>query len=162
MEVENFDEKFRDLKNFKSQIEIIIRSITEKTEELKDIYKKYIDNMNFLNDDKIKNKDFMLLCGFEKFNNFYVRIDILERLFVQIINSDTKNMKEIKMIPEMLNLLGCNKDDFKQLLKAMSYKILEKNNEVFFKYIPKKKVKSQNKGNIKENPFGVLKNLNLN
>ena len=80
---------------------------------------------------------------------------------VQIINSDTKNIKEIKIVPEMLNLLGCNKDDFKQLLKAMSYKILEKNNEVFFKYIPKKKVKFQNKKNIKENPFGVLKNLNL-
>ena len=104
----------------------------------------------------------MLLCGFEKFNNFYIRIDILERLFVQIINSDTKNVREIKMIPEMLNLLGCNKDDFKQLLKAMSYKIFEKNNEVFFKYIPKKKVRSLNKENIKENPFGVLKNLNLN
>ena len=66
------------------------------------------------------------------------------------------------MIPEMLNLLGCNKDDFKQLLKAMSYKILEKNNEVYFKYIPKKKVRSHNKENIKENPFGVLKHLNLN
>ena len=104
----------------------------------------------------------MLLCGFEKFDNLYIRIDILERLFVQIINSDTKNVKEIKMIPEMLNLLGCNKDDFKQLLKAMSYKILEKNNEVYFKYIPKKKIKSRNKENIKENPFGVLKHLNLN
>ena len=39
---------------------------------------------------------------------------------------------------------------------------LEKNNEVFFKYIPKKRVKPQNKENVKENPFGVLKNLNLN
>ena len=105
----------------------------------------------------------MLLCGFEKFNNFYIRIDILERLFVQIINSDTKNLKEIKMIPEMLNLLGCNKDNFKILLKAMSYKISEKNNEVFFKYMPKKKVKFQNnKESIKENPFGILKNLNFN
>ena len=104
----------------------------------------------------------MLLCGFEKFNNFYIRIDILERLFVQIINSDKKDMKEIKMIPEMLNLLGCNKDDFKKLLKAMNYKISEKNNEVFFKYIPKKRAKFQNKENIKENPFGILKNLNLN
>ena len=44
----------------------------------------------------------------------------------------------------------------------MSYKILEKDNEVFFKYTPKKKVKFQNKENIKENPFGILKNLNLN
>ena len=41
-------------------------------------------------------------------------------------------------------------------------KNLEKNNEVYFKYIPKKKVKSQNKENIRENPFGVLKDLNLN
>jgi ATP-dependent RNA helicase SUPV3L1/SUV3 len=58
----------------------------------------------------------MLLCGFEKFDNFFVRIDILERLFMQIINSNLKN-KEIKMIPEMLNLLGCSKDNFKKLLK---------------------------------------------
>ena len=98
----------------------------------------------------------------KKFNNHYIRIDILERLFVQIINSDTKDMKEIKIIPEMLNLLGCKKDDFKQLLRAMSYKILEKDNEVFFKYNPKKRIKLQNKENVKENPFGVLKNLNLN
>ena len=57
----------------------------------------------------------MLLCGFEKFDNFFVRIDILERLFVQIINSELKKEKEIKMIPEMLNLLGCNKENFKKL-----------------------------------------------
>ena len=48
----------------------------------------------------------MLLCGFEKFNNFFVRIDILERLFLQIMNSNTDQNKEIKMVPEMLNLLG--------------------------------------------------------
>ena len=27
----------------------------------------------------------MLLCGFENFDNYFVRIDILERLFIQII-----------------------------------------------------------------------------
>ena len=42
----------------------------------------------------IKNKNFMLLCGFEKFNNYFIRIDILERLFVQIINSDTDKKKK--------------------------------------------------------------------
>ena len=40
----------------------------------------------------------MLLCGFEKFDNLFVRIDILERLFVQIINATSKENNEIKMI----------------------------------------------------------------
>ena len=79
--------------------------------------------------------------GFEKFDNFFVRIDILERLFVQIINSNSEKEKEIKMIPEMLNLLGCSKENFKNLIKKMNYKIIEKNNEIFFKYIPKKNKK---------------------
>ena len=102
----------------------------------------------------------MLLCGFENFDNFFVRIDILERLFMQIINS--KNNKEIKMMPEMLNLLGCNKENFKKLLKNMDYKVTEKNEEVFFKYNPGKKFKKLDNKTLKESPFGVLKNLNLN
>ena len=105
----------------------------------------------------------MLLCGFEKFDNFYVRIDILERLFVLIINSSSKENPEIKLIPEMLNLLGCSKDSFKKLLKKMNYKILEKNDEIFFKYNPTKKFKkTPSKKVSKENPFRILKNLNLN
>ena len=76
--------------------------------------------LNFLVDSNLKDKNFMLLCGFEKFDNFFVRIDILERLFMQIINSNTEK-KEIKMIPEMLNLLGCSKENFKKLLKNMNY-----------------------------------------
>ena len=120
--------------------------------------------LNFLNDRNLQNKNFMLLCGFEKFNNFFVRIDILERLFMKIINSNSEKDKEIKMIPEMLNLLGCTQNNFKILLKEMGYKITEKNNDLFFKYKPKgnhkkklfsKKIKS-------ESPFGILKNLNLN
>ena len=118
--------------------------------------------LNFL-DDKNLNQKFMLLCGFEKFNNYYIRIDILERLFVQIINSDIKEKKEIKMIPEMLNLLGCSKENFVNLLKNMNYKIKEEKNEIYFRYIPKKiKKKTFNKKNTKENPFNILKDLQLN
>ena len=41
--------------------------------------------------------------------------------------------------------------------------IIEKKNEIFFKYMPSKKDKSNfNKKTNKESPFGVLKNLNLN
>jgi len=118
--------------------------------------------LNFLEDKNLKNKDFMLLCGFEKFENFYVRIDILERLFMQIINSNFEKEKEIKMKPEMLNLLGCNKENFKKLLKNMNYNVFEKDNDVFFKYVPKKtKQKNFTKKSKKESPFGVLKNLNF-
>ena len=68
--------------------------------------------LNFIDDTNNRNKNFMLLCGFEKFDNLFVRIDILERLFVQIINSNSKKEKEVKMVPEMLNLLGCSKENF--------------------------------------------------
>ena len=118
--------------------------------------------LNFLDDIKYNNKNFMLLCGFEMFNNFFVRIDILERLFVQIINTNSEKEKEIKLIPEMLNLLGCNKENFKKLLKNMNYKIIERDNETFFRYLPPKKIKRIfNKKDIKESPFKILKNLNL-
>ena len=105
----------------------------------------------------------MLLCGFEKFDNLFVRIDILERLFVLIINSTSKENTEIKLVPEMLNLLGCGKDNFKKLIKKMNYKIIEKDNEIFFKYSPTKKFKKNSTKKISnENPFKILKNLNLN
>ncbi len=119
--------------------------------------------LNFLDDKENKNKNFMLLCGFERFDNFFVRIDILERLFVLIINSNSKENSEIKLVPEMLNLLGCNKDNFKKLLQKMNYKIFEKDNETFFKYNPSKKIKKISTKKISnENPFKILKNLNLN
>jgi ATP-dependent RNA helicase SUPV3L1/SUV3 len=66
------------------------------------------------------------------------------------------------MVPEMLNLLGCSKESFKKLIRNMNYKILEKNNELFFRYIPiKHNKKVSNKKMIKESPFGILKNLDL-
>ena len=44
----------------------------------------------------------------------------------------------------------------------MDYKDTEKNEEVFFKYNPRKKFKKSDNKTLKESPFGVLKNLNLN
>ena len=65
----------------------------------KNFHQKYFDfkpptfGLNFLESKKSLNKNFMLICGFEKFDNFFVRIDILERLFIQIINSNAKRKK---------------------------------------------------------------------
>ena len=119
--------------------------------------------LNFLDSKDYKNSDFMLLCGFEKFDEFYVRIDILERLFVQIINANPDKQKEIKVVAEMLNLLGCSKENFLKLVKKMNYKTFERNNEFYFQYIKHKK---DNKKNVKKtkpinNPFNILKTINF-
>ena len=142
--------------------------VTIRTLLWKNFHQKYFKlkpptfGLNFIDDKENKNKNFMLLCGFEKFENLFVRIDILERLFMQIINSDSEENKEIKLTPEMLNLLGCSKDNFKKLIKKMNYKILTKDEDIFFKYTPKKRFKkSLDKKPNKANPFEVLKNLNL-
>ena len=119
--------------------------------------------LNFLDDKNIRDKHFMLLCGFENFDNYYVRIDILERLFVQIINSDPEKGKEIKLVPEMLNLLGCSKENFKKLIEKMNYKTLERDKDIYFKYSPQKQIKKPFKKTVSiNNPFKVLKNFNFN
>ena len=143
--------------------------VTIRTMLWKNYHQKYFKlkpptfGLNFIDDSDNRNKSFMLLCGFEKFDNFFVRIDILERLFMLIINSGSEENKEIKLVPEMLNLLGCSKDNFKKLIIKMNYKVTEKNDEIFFRYFPKKKFKKPNEQKTKkENPFDVLKNLNFN
>jgi len=119
--------------------------------------------LNFLDDKNIRDKHFMLLCGFENFDNYYVRIDILERLFVLIINASPEKDKEIKLVPEMLNLLGCSKENFKKLIEKMNYKTLEKDKDIYFRYSPQKQIKKPFKKTIPvNNPFKVLKNFNFN
>ena len=119
--------------------------------------------LNFLENKDYKNKNFMLLCGFENFDKYFVRIDILERLFVQIINTNSDSKAKIKLVPEMLNLLGCSKNNFIQLIQKMNYKTSEENNEFYFKYAPiKQKIKKLvNETQKTDNPFNVLKNINF-
>ena len=117
--------------------------------------------LNFLEDNSIKNKNFMLLCGFENFDSYFVRIDILERLFMQIINANPDKDKEIKLIPEMLNLLGCSKENFKRLIEKMNYKTFEKECDIYFRYNQKKQKKIFKKVDSLNSPFKILKNLNF-
>ena len=69
----------------------------------------------------------------------------------------------MKVVPEMLNLLGCSKENFKKLLKKMDYKIYDKEKDFFIKYLPlKKKVrKKDDKKDYSNNPFSILNQLNL-
>ena len=118
--------------------------------------------LNFIIEENNINSNFMLICGFEKFKNFYVRIDILERLFIKIIEN-TKD-KEVKLQSEMINLLGCTKENFLKLLILMGYKYKERNKEIFFQYKPfrKKVFEKLKKVNKDDNPFNILNNVNFN
>ena len=116
--------------------------------------------LNFLVDDKKKfDKKFLLLCGFEKFKDFYVRVDILEKFFLQIIEN-TKDGK-FKISSEMMNLLGCSKENFFKLMDLMNYR-KENNNIDVYSYRGYKKNRGKVKFvNKKDNPFKKLMSLNL-
>ena len=118
--------------------------------------------LNFLSNKKFTDKDFMLLCGFEKFGDYFVRIDILERLFLEIISTDSTKISKIEVVPKMLNLLGCSKDNFLKLVKKMNYNVSLENNKYFFKYSPIRKINKKTKGKFQnDNPFAALKKLNI-
>ncbi len=114
--------------------------------------------LNFLCDVKYE-KNFLLLCGFEKFREFYVRIDILEKLFLKIIEN-TKD-KKFKTNAEMMNLLGCSKENFYKLMSYMDYK-KDKVEDTYIFLGEKKKKKKIIRFDKKENPFKKLLSLNLN
>ena len=103
-------------------------------------------------------KKFLLLCGFEKFNEFFIRIDILEKLFIKIIDN-TKDRK-FKVGTEMMNLLGCTKENFYKLMHYMNYKKDKLADTYIFKGEKKKKEKLI-KFDKKENPFNKLLSLNI-
>ncbi len=113
--------------------------------------------LNYLIDKKY-NKNFLLLCGFEKFKNHYVRIDILEKLFIRILNKTEK--RKFKIDSDMINLLGCNKDDFYSLMLSMNYKKTKETDTYYYTGESKKRNKFINM-NKSENPFKKLLNLNL-
>src|SRR6056300_1147727 len=113
--------------------------------------------INFLKNFKNKNKNFLRICVFETFGNFIIRDDILERLFIEIINQ-SKDYK-FKLDSKILNLLGCTKDDFINFIKLIGYKVINEGNEPEFKYLPKKIRK--NKEKKATNAFSVLENYKI-
>ncbi len=114
--------------------------------------------LNFLTNFKNKDKKYLLICGFESFKNVIIRIDILERLFVTIMNNKKKDIFELNS--SVLNLLGCNKENFKILMGELNYKLIIKDNIEQFRYFPKKVTAKKDKKKP-ENPFHILKSLEL-
>ena len=72
-------------------------------------------------------------------------------------------IKKLKLVPDMLNLLGCNKENFIKLMEKMNYKSSSKNQEIYFKYNLKKKLKKidKNKNINDDNPFNILKEMRI-
>ena len=123
--------------------------------------KKYIipkPGLNFLKDESKKNNKFLLICGFENFASFYVRVDILEKLFLKIIENNKDNV--FKIDSKMINLIGCNKENFLKLLELMQYKPkkIGDNKEEFFVYKPRF-AKSKSKKINKDSAFVKLSEL---
>ena len=113
--------------------------------------------LNFLTGTAL-DKNFLLLCGFEKFREFFIRIDILEKLFLKILEN-TKN-KKFTINAEMMNLLGCSKENFYKLMTYMNYK-KDKTADSYIFLGEKKRKEKIIRFDKKENPFNKLLSLNI-
>ena len=114
--------------------------------------------LNFVINENFDEK-FLLLCGFERFKNYFVRIDILEKLFIIIIEKSVD--RKFKISSEMMNLLGCSKENFFKLINLMNYKKSKEIDTYYFVGEYKKnKEKIVVEGN-KSNPFSKLLALNI-
>ena len=124
---------------------------------LKNTYEIPKFGLNFIINKDYEN-NFLLLCGFEKFKEYFVRIDILEKLFIKILEN-TKERK-FKINAEMMNLLGCTKENFYKLMTYMNYK-KDKNVDTYVFKGEKKSTEKFIKFDKKENPFKKLLSLNI-
>ena len=114
--------------------------------------------LNFLTNENF-NEKLLLLCGFEKFKDYFVRIDILEKLFISIIEKTID--KKFKISPEMMNLLGCTKENFYKLLDLMNYKKSKDSDTYYFAGNNRKNNKKLIISKNKTNPFSKLLALNI-
>ena len=113
--------------------------------------------LNFLVNNDYDNK-FLLLCGFENFKNFFVRVDILEKLFIHIMEKTSE--RKFKVTSEMINLLGCSKENFHKLMEYMNYK-KSKEEDTYIFFGDNTKIKKTSKDNRGTSPFNKLLSLNI-
>jgi len=112
----------------------------------------FLINKNF-------NEKILILCGFERFKDYFVRIDILEKLFINIIEKSID--RKFKISPEMMNLLGCTKEHFFKLITLMNYKKSKEIDTYYFAGDNKKNKEKIITREDKTNPFSKLLALNI-
>jgi len=81
----------------------------------------------------------------------------LERLFLKIIENSKNG--SFKIDSDMINLIGCSKENFFKLLELMEYKSKKNKNEEFFIYKPKLTKNIKLKKISKNSPFMKLSEL---
>ena len=113
--------------------------------------------LNFIESRDV-DKKFLLLCGFENFKNFFVRVDILEKLFINILSKTVA--RKFKITTEMMNLLGCSKENFYKLMELMNYK-RDKEKDAYIFLGEGKKIKKIFKNRKTTSPFDKLLSLNI-
>ena len=114
--------------------------------------------LNFITNENF-NEEFLLLCGFERFKDYFVRIDILEKLFISILNKTIA--RKFKTSPEMMNLLGCTKENFYKLMNLMNYKKSKDSDTYYFSENGKKNREKTIINKNKTSPFSKLLALNI-
>ena len=114
--------------------------------------------LNFIKNFSNQNKDYLLICGFETFDNVIIRIDILERLFLKIIELSKQYKFELN---SEIFISTKTKDDFKELMKKMNYKCIVKEEKMFFKYYLSKNVSNKSKLKNTSSPFDELKKIKI-
>ena len=112
----------------------------------------FVVNENF-------NENFLLLCGFERFKDYFIRIDILEKLFINIIDKTLD--RKFKISSEMMNLLGCSKENFYKLLVLMNYKKTQEIDTYYFAGENRKNKEKLVLNKNKASPFTKLLALNI-
>ena len=112
----------------------------------------FVVNENF-------NEKFLLLCGFERFRDFFVRIDIPEKLFIDIIEKSVD--RKVKISSNMMNLLGCSKENFFKLLGLMNYKKSKDVDTYYFNGDNSKNKEKLIDKKDKTNPFSKLLALKI-
>ena len=105
------------------------------------------------------NENFLLLCGFERFKDYFIRIDILEKLFINIIDKTLD--RKFKISSEMMNLLGCSKENFYKLLVLMNYKKTQEIDTYYFAGENRKNKEKPVLNKNKASPFTKLLALNI-
>ncbi|MBD1147395.1 hypothetical protein IDH28_01005 [Pelagibacterales bacterium SAG-MED31] len=117
---------------------------------------------------EIKNemkRDYWPAIGYIKLNNFALRVDVFERIFF-IARQKIKNGPFIDS-SDLMNPVGCDRDQLRDILKFCGFSVLKLNNErdLYYnelkKYSKKLTKDKSKKINIKKNNK-ITKNLNKN